>query len=311
MTGAAAPDGGGPTEGTVAGAPAPDGGGSTDGAPREAGAGEQAATRGEVAPLAGRRVLVARAAGQADVLADRLRACGADPVLAPVLAIEPGDAAALRAAVRDVAAGRTTWIGFTSPNGVDAVAEALVAEHLDARVLDRLAPPVDAAAAGPSGIAAVGSGTAARLWERLRCLPDLIPPAATTQSLGEAFPSGAGRVLLPRADIANPALPTLIADRGYVVEEVVAYRTVRPEALPAAVVTGLGDGSIDLVALGSPSTARNLVALLDGAPLRAAAVSIGPVTSRACAELGIEVVAEADPHDLDGLVAAVVAAGRR
>jgi uroporphyrinogen-III synthase len=35
---------------------------------------------------------------------------------------------------------------------------------------------------------------------------------------------------------------------------------------------------------------------------------MGPVTSAACAELGLEVAAEADPHDLDGLVDAVRAA---
>jgi redox-sensing transcriptional repressor len=32
---------------------------------------------------------------------------------------------------------------------------------------------------------------------------------------------------------------------------------------------------------------------------------VGPVTSEACAEVGLRVDVEADPHDLDGLVAAV------
>ncbi|MCC5948188.1 MAG: uroporphyrinogen-III synthase [Nitriliruptoraceae bacterium] len=258
--------------------------------------------------LRGRRVLVARAAGQADALADRLAGLGAIPVLAPVLRIEPGDAAGVRAAVRDIAAGRTTWVGLTSPNGVDALDEALRAEQLDARVLDRLRSPTGG---GPAGLAAVGSGTAARLADRLRILADLIPPRATTRALGEAFPPGEGRVLLPRADLANPELPGLLEAKGYTVEEVVAYRTARPERLDADVVRSLGDGTIDLVALGSPSTARNLIHLLDGAPLRAGAVSIGPVTSQACAQLGVEVIAEADPHDLDGLVAALAVAACR
>jgi uroporphyrinogen-III synthase len=41
------------------------------------------------------------------------------------------------------------------------------------------------------------------------------------------------------------------------------------------------------------------------------AVSIGPVTSATLREAGIEPVAEADPHDVAGLVAAVLAAAGR
>jgi uroporphyrinogen-III synthase len=40
-------------------------------------------------------------------------------------------------------------------------------------------------------------------------------------------------------------------------------------------------------------------------------VSIGPVTSQTCRDLGLRVDAEADPHDLDGLVAAVRSAAGR
>ena len=52
---------------------------------------------------------------------------------------------------------------------------------------------------------------------------------------------------------------------------------------------------------------RNFVAALDGRVLGGRArVSIGPVTSEAVARAGIEVVAEAGQHDLDGLVDAIV-----
>jgi uroporphyrinogen-III synthase len=244
--------------------------------------------------LAGRRVLVARAVGQAAELSDRIRAAGGEPIEAPVLRIEPGDTAALRAAMRDLAAGAYRWVGLTSPNGVDAVADALAAERLDARAL-----------AGADGVACVGSGTAARLFERLRVVPDLVPPRATTRSLGEALPVGTGRVLLPRADIANPSLPELLRAKGYEPEGVVAYRTGLPDDLDAEVVAMLAEGSIDLLPLASPSTARNLLALLAGRPWRGAVVSIGPVTSAVCRELGIPLVREADPHDLDGLLAAL------
>jgi uroporphyrinogen III methyltransferase / synthase len=248
-------------------------------------------------PLDGIRVLVPRARAQAAALSDRIRAYGGDPVEAPVLEIEPGDDAALRAAVRDLAARDFRAVVLTSPNGVDAVADAIEEEGLDARSF-----------AGAELLACVGRGTAGRLWERCRVRPDLVPDTATTEALGQAVPAGSGRVLLPRADIANPVLPELLRAKGYEPVEVVAYRTGVPDALPAAVVDDLAAGRIDLVAVASPSTARNLVTLLGDRRIAARIVSIGPVTSAACDALGLPVAVEADPHDLDGLVAGLVAA---
>ena len=248
-------------------------------------------------PLAGRRVLVPRAQQQAAALSDRISALGGEPVEAPVLTIEPGDDAALRAALRDLADGVYDLLCLTSPNGVDAVADALVEERLDARALAEVGT-----------IACVGPGTAARLWHRLRVVADLLPPKATTRSLGEAVSPGEGRALLPRADIANPFLPDLLCDKGYACTEVVAYRTGTPDALDAEVVNALAAGEIDLLAFASPSTVRNFVALMDGRAWSGAVVSIGPVTTAACHEAGIEVAVEADPHDLDGLVDGLVAA---
>lgn len=249
------------------------------------------------APLAGRRVLVPRAARQVAALSARIRALGGEPVEAPVLTIEPGDRPALQAAVRDLAASGYVLVCLTSPNGVDAVAEALADAGLDARAF-----------AAVERVACVGRGTAARLWARCRIRPDLVPPRATTRALGEAVPPGSGRALLPRADLASPILPELLAAKGYAPVEVVAYRTGQPDALPDGALAGLRDGTIDLLAVASPSTARNLVALAGPDGWTGQLVSIGPVTTAACEELGVAVAAEADPHDLDGLVAALVRA---
>jgi uroporphyrinogen III methyltransferase / synthase len=256
-----------------------------------------AGTPGTDPPLAGHRVLVPRAAGQAAALSARIRALGGEPVEAPVLTIEPGDRPALRAAVRDLADGGFALVCLTSPNGVDAVADALADVGLDARAF-----------AGAGRVACVGRGTAARLWARCRVRADLVPPRATTRALGEAVPPGSGRALLPRADLASPILPELLGARGYEPVEVVAYRTGRPAALPDGVLAGLRDGTIDLLAVASPSTARNLVALAGPDGWCGQLVSIGPVTTAACEQLGVAVAAEADPHDLDGLVAALVRA---
>ncbi len=249
--------------------------------------------------LAGRRVLVLRAAAQAEPLAERIAALGGVPVHAPVLRIDPGDDAQLRAAVRDAAHGGFRLLALTSPNGVDALAEAVTRERLDARAL-----------AGVGVIACVGPGTAARLWERLRVVADLVPPKATTAALAEAVPEGTGRALLPRADLANPVLTEVLQAKGYEPVAITAYRTGRPEALDPAVLDDLAAGRIDVVPFASSSTVRNFAALVAERPWRGAVVSIGPVTTRTCRELGIDVDVEADPHDLGGLVEAITAAVR-
>jgi hypothetical protein len=76
--------------------------------------------------------------------------------------------------------------------------------------------------------------------------------------------------------------------------------------LPNRVLVGVADGSINVVALTSASMARTFHRLLAGRRFRSAVVSIGPRTSEACADVGLPVAAEADPHDLDGLVTAII-----
>jgi hydroxymethylbilane synthase len=250
-------------------------------------------------PLAGRRVLVARARAQGGVLAERVRALGGEPVLAPLLVIDPGDLHGMRDAVRELADGGFRAMCLTSPNGVEALADALAAEG------------IAAGSARPELLACVGRGTANALAERLGLHPDLVPDTATTQALASAFPPGSGRVLLPRADIANPVLAEVLEDKGWTPVEVTAYVTRAPDELDPQVLADLASGRIDLLAFASSSTVRNFAMTVGDRLWQGRVVSIGPVTSATCAEHGIEVTEEADPHDLDGLVDALVrAAGR-
>jgi uroporphyrinogen-III synthase len=136
-------------------------------------------------------------------------------------------------------------------------------------------------------LAAVGPGTADAL--RAHGLePDLVPAISTQEGLLEALPRPAGRVLVAAAEGAR----TLLADE-LGAEVVVLYRTrlLRPSEPPHG----------DLVVLASGSAARAFAALGVDVP----AVSIGPQTTIAAQAAGLEVVAEAATHDLDGLVAAV------
>ena len=59
----------------------------------------------------------------------------------------------------------------------------------------------------------------------------------------------------------------------------------------------------DFITFTSSSTVTNLVeALGDRLPRNAKVISIGPVTSEAAREAGFEVHAEAERHDIDGLI---------
>jgi len=81
------------------------------------------------------------------------------------------------------------------------------------------------------------------------------------------------------------------------------YRTV-PEPVAADALRGA-----DLVTFTSSSTVTNLATALGDVGLDGlAAASIGPVTSATLRECGVEPAVEADPHDVSGLVDAVLRA---
>jgi uroporphyrinogen-III synthase len=145
-------------------------------------------------------------------------------------------------------------------------------------------------AAPPARIAAIGPGTAAALRE-VGLAPDVVAATSTQEGLVAALPGQPGRVLFAAAERARRHLvEALHADF------VPLYRTAEltPERPP--------DG--DLVVLASASAARAWARLGRRLP----AVSIGPETTRAAREAGVEVAAEAATHDLSGLLAAVAAA---
>jgi uroporphyrinogen-III synthase len=138
----------------------------------------------------------------------------------------------------------------------------------------------------PSRVAAIGQSTADALGGA-----DLVPAVSTQEGLLAELPRPAGRVLYAGAEGARRLL---IDELG--ADFVPLYRT--RELVPAEAPAG------DLVVLASASAARAFGRT--GAAI--GAVSIGPETTRAAQAAGVEVVAEAATHDLDGLVAAVVRA---
>ncbi|HZR96907.1 MAG TPA: uroporphyrinogen-III synthase [Gaiellaceae bacterium] len=200
------------------------------------------------------RIVVTRAADQAEELASRLELLGHEVVRCPLIRIEPlGD--------EPIDPARYDWVAVTSPNGAHELARRLSAR--------------------PARIAAIGPGTADALREH-GLQADLVPKVHTQEGLRDELPPG--RVLLAAAEgarrdvIAADFLPL--------------YRTVELRPPPP-------EGDVAVVA--SASAARALAATGARLPV----IAIGPQTAAEAREHGLEVVAVAASHDLDGLLEAV------
>jgi uroporphyrinogen III methyltransferase/synthase len=246
-------------------------------------------------PLSGVRVLVTRTREQASELSSILSELGADVVEAPAIRVEPPRSfARFDRAISKVRGGAYDWIVFTSANGVRAFASRLRAAGLDARAF------------ATAKIAAIGPGTADTLGS-LGIVADLVPPSFTTEAVGKAFPRGRGRVLLARADVVEPGLDDALAEKGWEVERLVAYRLRGQTSMPAAVRRQVLEGEIDVLTFASGGTVRAFMKLLKGKPpAKTKVVCIGPVTAKAARAAGLRVSAVARTHTIPGLVAAVV-----
>jgi uroporphyrinogen III methyltransferase/synthase len=252
----------------------------------------------EGAPLHGKRVAVTRARAQASTLAARLSNLGAEVIELPSIRIEPRlDGADVREAVSRLEEGRYDLLCLTSPNGARLLLEALGRDGFDAQAL-----------AGVT-IAAIGPGTAEALAEggvEVNVVPKRAIAESLVQELVERGLEGK-RVLIARASEARELLPESLERAGASVDVVPLYDTVR-EDLSEESLARLVD--VDYVTFTSSSTVRYFVEALGGSgrfPAEARVVSIGPVTSATARELGLRVDAEAEQHDIDGLVAALVA----
>jgi uroporphyrinogen III methyltransferase / synthase len=244
-------------------------------------------------PLHGRRVVVTRARAQASGLAATLRGLGADVLEAPAIRIDPRPVEGEIARVADTIADYDV-ICLTSPNGVALLFEALAARGRDARAL-----------AGAM-VAAIGPGTARELAARgIRA--DVVPERSVAESLLaelEKTDLAGKRALIPRAAEARDVLPDGLREAGAEVDVVPLYDTVGEE-LAAPAVDAIARA--DYVTFTSSSTVtRFLDAVGDGMPNGARVVSIGPITSATARERGLEVHVEAQRHDVDGLVEALV-----
>jgi uroporphyrinogen-III synthase len=250
-------------------------------------------------PLAGRRIVVTRAAQQSGGLRERLEQQGAEVLLLPTIEIMPPESyAPLDDALRQ--AGDFDWLIVTSANAVRVMDERLTALGLGVQSVAHLR----CAAVGPSTTDAMRS---------IGLAVDVVPERYVGEALADALANRVRgqRVLLVRAAVARDVVPEALRAAGAEVAIVDAYRTVVPADAVARARAVFSDELLpDAVVFTSGSTVTHLLDVLRDAglafPREVACVSIGPVTSAALREVGLVVAAEAETASLDGLVDACV-----
>jgi uroporphyrinogen III methyltransferase / synthase len=239
-------------------------------------------------PLHGRTIAVTRARPQASALAARLRELGAGVVEAPAIRTRPLEAELPDLAVYDL-------VCVTSPNGAAELFARLGAAGRDARALAGLL------------VAAIGPGTARALKEH-GIVADIVPERAVAEGLVSGLAGvDVRRALIVRAREGRDVLPDALRARGADVDVVALYETV---AEPLDEPTARAAAAADYVTFTSASTVRYFLDAaggLDGPRI----ASIGPATSTALRDAGLEPHVEADPHTPDGLVEALVADAAR
>ena len=242
------------------------------------------------------RVLVTRASGQAGELEAALRERGLEPVMVPAIAVAIDPAGGeLDLAARVLPT--FDWVIVTSPNGARAILAA--AE----RVFTSLSTP---------RWAAIGHGTA-EILEREDVQVDFRPSQPGARALVGELPVIAGEeVLVLRGDLAGDDLATRLSERGAVVDDVVAYRTIEgPTTSAPALRRAVAPGPLDAVVLASGSAARGLVALAEAEAIDVIgipAVCIGPETEREASRLGFGVMATSPDPQPSTLAATTAAA---
>jgi uroporphyrinogen III methyltransferase/synthase len=175
---------------------------------------------------------------------------------------------------------------------------------------------LDARALAGVKVACVGQQTAAAVlaWG---ITPELVPSGEQSSdgllADGPAYDDvydALDRVFLPRADIATETLVAGLGERGWQVDDVTAYRTVRAAPPPAEIREAIKTGGFDAVLFTSSSTVRNLVGIA-GKPHASSVIAvIGPQTAATAEELGLRVDVTAPTPSASLLAEALAEFGR-
>jgi len=258
-------------------------------------------------PLAGKTILVTRAAEQSSQFKNLLQQQGATVIDMPALAITPPSSwEGLDRAIANLK--DFDWLILTSANGVEYFFNRLAALGKDARALAGIK------------IAVVGKKTAATLQQK-NLQADFIPPDFVADSLVEHFPETLSdrQILFPRVETGGrEVLVKQLSDRGAKIVEVAAYQSSCPKEIEPQAWFALQQRQVDIITFASSKTVSNFARLIEQA-LKAnpeetlqsllanvTLASIGPQTSQTCQELFGRVDVEAKEYTLEGLTEALI-----
>jgi uroporphyrinogen III methyltransferase/synthase len=214
--------------------------------------------------LAGKTIVITRAASQSADLRHRLEDLGARVIECPTIQIVPPKSwKPVDDAIRRIQTYQ--WLLFTSANAVEQFMDRM----------GRRRPSIPIAVVGPS--------TAAKL-EEWGLKASLAPAEFRAEGLLEAFPENlvGTRILFPRAEIARELLPEELRRRGATVDVVAVYQTVK--AFAGNIGEILETERVDCIIFTSPST---IPEGFHTVPTGSALAVIGPVTREAAQILGL------------------------
>ena len=254
--------------------------------------------------LAGRTVVVTRAASQAGAFITALEDYGATVISCPTIEIaEPESYERLDEAIDHLYG--YDWIIFTSANGVEYFLRRLQTRDVGVEELDELK------------ICAIGEATAEKLRDA-HAHVDLIPSQAKAEGVFAALSEFVGgherlhgrNILIPRAAVGRDYLPKALEEAGARVDVVTAYRTIVPENLDRGRLSAMLTGSADCIAFMSSSSVKNLALLFDthdlGEKLQGLTIAcIGEVTAATAADYGLRIDIQPEETTAAGLATAI------
>ncbi|MCA9035118.1 MAG: uroporphyrinogen-III C-methyltransferase [Planctomycetaceae bacterium] len=254
----------------------------------------------ELLPLFGQSIAITRPVQQAGDIVDQVVRLGGEPVLMPMIEIKPVDDSTSREIARRLQSLLDVdWLIFTSVNGVGEFFRHLWMSGKDSRAI------------GHCSVAAIGTSTAEALAERgIRA--DIVPQTFRAEALADALAPvvGGKKVLWVRANRGRDILPTALKQAGASVEDLVVYQNNDCQAMSPDISQRLRDGTLNWIALSSPSIAKQFLRMLQEAgmnanQLRAKIATISPVTTAAVQSAGMNVAVEAGTHTWAGMIRSI------
>jgi uroporphyrinogen III methyltransferase/synthase len=249
-------------------------------------------------PLFGQNILITRDARGNAAFADKILACGGNPIKFNSIEIRGLTADdEVRTAMETL--HMFNWIIFTSTNGVMFTFEALAKMGQDARHLAR------------AKVACIGTETAACL-QRFGIKADFVPTVFTgselAKQLAEFTELQSKKIVLLRSAAASKDLADGLTKAGAIVEDIAVYTVVTKKNEPTGLIDQIKAGNIHWLTFTSPSTVRAFFAQISLDLIKAGQVkvaSIGPVTTEQLARLNVKVNTQARHHTIDGLLRAL------